>query len=273
MKDESIDRQASDLLPAGFDPLESMRILTDYLRNLELAYNDLVKKSVLSHRQTEANLRSATKNCDDLEQEKDRLTKDLIQLSGQVEELESLLVSVNQKIMNYDKQSKKLHRENEDLENRLLQKENDCNFYKSENDRLTKDYEAMSSNLSSVNTRVDDLERKLVSEKNSTLTQEKEVRRLSSLLSEAQSKNQLVEQKMVEATYHYQDEVKKLNDKLGSDAKHEMTLLRKRVKMAIGPELDDLDHLSKEKLSTELASNLKALMSRFISKLQQIGLF
>jgi hypothetical protein len=42
--------------------------------------------------------------------------------------------------------------------------------------------------------------------------------------------------------------------------------------MAIGPEMEDMEHLSKEKLSTELASNLKALMSRFVSKLQQVGL-
>ncbi|MDR0620635.1 MAG: hypothetical protein LBJ61_01965 [Deltaproteobacteria bacterium] len=273
MKDENIDRQASDLLPAGFDPLESMRILTDYLRNLETAYNELVKKSVLNQRQIEANLRVVSKSCEDLEQEKDRLTKDLMHLSGQVEELESILVTANQKIMNYDKQSKKFHRDNEDLENRLMKKENDCNFYMSENERLTKDYESMSSNLSSVNNRVDDLERKLVTEKNFTLTQEKEVRRLSSLLSESQSKNALLEQKLDEAAGHYQEEVKKLNDKLGADAKHELSLLRKRVKMAIGPEMEDLELLSKEKLSTELASNLKALMSRFISKLQQVGLF
>ncbi|MDR2302542.1 MAG: hypothetical protein LBF38_10935, partial [Deltaproteobacteria bacterium] len=171
------------------------------------------------------------------------------------------------------KLSKKLHRDNEELENKLMKKENDCNFFLLENDRLTKDYEAMSSNMSSVNNRVDDLERKLVSERNSTLTQEKEVRKLSSLLSEAQSKNVLLEQKMEEASAHFQEEIKKLNDKLGADAKHELSLLRKRVKMAIGPELEDMENLSKEKLSTELASNLKALMSRFVSKLQQVGLF
>ncbi|MDR2367995.1 MAG: hypothetical protein LBF58_07810 [Deltaproteobacteria bacterium] len=273
MKDENIDRQASDLLPAGFDPLESMRILSDYLRNLEVEYNELVKKSVLNQRQIEANLRVVSKSCDDLEQEKDRLTKDLIHLSGQVEELESILVTANQKIMNYEKLSKKLHRDNEDLENRLMKKENDCNFYMSENDRLTKDYESMSSNMSSVNNRVDDLERKLVAEKNSTLTQEKEVRKLSSLLSESKSKNDLLEQKLQEAAGHYQEEVRKLNDKLGADAKHELSLLRKRVKMAVGPELEDMDKLSKEKPSSEMASDLRALMSRFISKLQQVGLF
>jgi SMC interacting uncharacterized protein involved in chromosome segregation len=271
--EDSIDRQASDLLPAGFDPLESMRILTDYLRNLEVAYNELIKKSVLNQRQIEASLRVSSKACEDLTQEKDRLTRDLLHLSSQVEELENLMVTANQKIMTYDKLSKKLHRENEELETKYLKKENDCNFYITENDRLTKDYELMSSNLASGNNRVDDLERKLVAEKNSTLTQEKEVRKLSSLLSEAVSKNGLLEQKLIEAASHYQEEVKKLNDKLGADAKHELNLLRKRVKMAIAPELEDLEKLSKEKLSTELASNLKALMSRFVSKLQQVGLF
>jgi chromosome segregation ATPase len=273
MKDDSLDRQASDLLPAGFDPLDSLRILTDYLRNLEVAYNELIKNSVLHQRQIEANLRVASKTCEDLEQEKERLTRDLIHLSNQVEELESLLVTANQKIMNYDKQSKKLYRDNEELENKFLKKENDCNFYQTENDRLTKDYESMSSNLASINNRVDDLERKLVAERNSTLTQEKEARRLSSLLSESLSKNKLLEDKLAEAASHFQEEVKKLNDKLGAEAKHELSLVRKRVKMAIGPELDELDKLSKEKLSAELASNLRALISRFISKLQQVGLF
>ncbi|MDR0354849.1 MAG: hypothetical protein LBJ64_03845 [Deltaproteobacteria bacterium] len=272
MADEHIDRQASDLLPAGFDPIESMKILTDYLGKLEVEYNELVKKSVLTQRQIEAQLRAATKSNDDLNQERDRLTKDLILISSQVEELENLLSTANQKMANYEKQSKKLHRDNEDLENRLLKKENDCNFYLSENDRLTKDYESISGNLTSANNRVDDLERKLVAEKNQTLTQEKEVRRLSSLLSEAFSKNAILDQKLTESAAQYQEEVKKVSEKMAGDTMHELAVLRKRVKMAIAPEMDDLEKMSQEKLSVELASNLKALMARFISKLQQVGL-
>ncbi|MDR1297958.1 MAG: hypothetical protein LBO05_11455 [Deltaproteobacteria bacterium] len=271
MREDSIDRQASDLLPAGFDPLESMRVLTEYMRNLELAYNELIKKSNISKRQLEASLRAVTKTNEDLEQEKDRLTKDLLMISSQVEELESLLSTSNQKIGGYEKQSKKLHRDNEDLETKLLKKENDCNFYMSETERLTKDYETISSGMVGTNNRVDDLERKLVAEKNQTLTQEKEVRRLSSLLSESVSKNKLLDQKITEAASQYQEEVRKLNEKMMTDSKHELAVLRKRVKLAIAPEIDEMEKLSSEKLSTELASNLRALLSRFVSKLQQVG--
>jgi chromosome segregation ATPase len=271
MKDDFLDRSASDLLPAGFDPIEAMRILIEYLRNLETAYNDLLKNTTLHQRQTEATLRAAVKANDDLELEKDRLTKDLLHLSNRVEELESLQVTTHQKIVNYEQQSKKLYTENERLEHQLVKKENDNNFYLSEVERLTRDYEAVNSSVSSVNNRADDLERKLAAERNQVMTYEKENRRLSSLLSEARSKNQILEGKLTELSGAHNDEVRKLNDKLRSDAKHEINLLKKQVKMAINPELEDLEKLSKEKLSGELASNLKALMNRFISKLEQVG--
>ena len=192
-------------------------------------------------------------------------------LSAQVEELETHLSTANHKLTNFEKQSKKLHRDNEELENKLAKKENDNSFYLAEVERLRHDYEIVSSNTTSVNNRADELERRLAAERNQILTSEKECLRLSSLLSESQSKVTILEQKLQEQEVAHSDEVRKLNDKMGSDAKHEVALLRKRVKMAVTPELEDLEKLSRDKLSAELASNLKALISRFISKLEQVG--
>jgi chromosome segregation ATPase len=271
MKEDFIERQASDFLPSGFDPIESLRILTDYVRTLELAFNELNQKSGLSQRQMDAALRGAKKANDDLEQEKERLTRDLISLSNQVEELENHLVTSNQKLTNFEKQSKKLYRDNIELETSLTKKENDNNFYLAEVERLRHDFELVSGNVVSINTRADDLERKLATERNLTMTHEKETRRLSSLLSEAQSKNVILENKLIEQDKVHSEEIKKISEKIGTDAKHEVSLLKKRLKMAITPELEDLEKLSRDKLSAELASNLKALMGRFISKLEQVG--
>jgi chromosome segregation ATPase len=248
-----------------------MRILTEYLRTLEISYNDLVNKSTINQRQMEAALRAANKTNDDLEQEKERLTRELMAISNQVEELENHLSTANHKLTNFEKQSKKLHRDNEELENKLIKKENDNNFYLAEVERLRHDYEIVSSNITSVNNRADELERRLAAERNQILTSEKECRRLASLLSESQSKTAILEQKLHEQEALHADDLKKLQDKMGSDAKHEVGLLRKRVKMAITPELEDMEKLSRDKLSAELASNLKALISRFISKLEQVG--
>ncbi|MDR2444100.1 MAG: hypothetical protein LBE31_11340 [Deltaproteobacteria bacterium] len=270
-KDEFLDRQASDFLPSGFDPLESMRILTDYMRNLEIAFNDLTHKTTISQRQLEASLRASKKTIDDLEQEKERLTKDLLSLSNQVEDLENQMATANHKLSNYEKQSKKLHRDNEDLETNLIKKENDNNFYLAEVDRLRRDFEMVSGNMTNVNNRADDLERRLAAERAVTLSNEKETRHLSSLLSESQSKITILEQKLIELDSQHGEELKKLNEKLSNDSKHEVTLLKKRLKMAVTPELEDLEKLTGEKLSAELASNLKALLSRFISKIEQVG--
>ncbi|MDR1546881.1 MAG: hypothetical protein LBU12_09295 [Deltaproteobacteria bacterium] len=269
--DDPIDRRASDLLPAGFDPLESMRVLTDYIRNLEMAYNDLIKKSTFSQRNIEAALRAATKSNDDLEKERERLTKELIHISSQIEELESLLGTANQKVSNFEKQAKELHRINEDLENRLSKEENNCNFYITELTRLKNDYEAMSLNMTNVNTRNDDLERKLAAERTQTMSHEKECRRLTSSISEAQGKIQFLEQKRAEMATLRDEELKKLQERLASDARHEVAVLKKRVKTALGPEMLDIHKLGGEKLSSELASNLKALIGRLVSKLEQLG--
>ena len=271
MKDVLIERHASDLLPAGFDPIEAMRILTEYLRTLEISYNELVNKSTVNQRQMEAALRAANKANDDLEQEKERLTRDLLALSSQVEDLENHLNTANHKLANFEKQSKKLYRDNEELENKLAKKENDNSFYLGEVERLRHDYEVVSSNVASVNNRADELERRLAAERNQILTSEKECRRLGSLLSESQSKVAILDQKLQEQEMGHMDDVRKLGEKMASDTKHEVSLLKKRLKMAVTPELEDLEKLSREKLSAELASNLKALINRFISKLEQVG--
>ncbi|MDR3204712.1 MAG: hypothetical protein LBV23_08205 [Deltaproteobacteria bacterium] len=269
---KGVERQASDFLPAGFDPVGSMQILIDYLVKMEEAFNELVKKSDLSHRQMEASMRSAAKRSDDLLQEKENLVKDLLNLSSQVEELESMLASCSQKIDTFEKQSRKLHRANEELEVQLLKKQNDSAFYMNEVERLTKDFETINNSLSSSNSRMDELERKLQGERNQVLTNEKEIRRLNSLLSEAQSKNKLLETKLAELLLNHTNELKSVTEKHSSEFRHEVSMLKKRIKLAILPELEDFQKLKDEKQSPDLASSLKALMGRFVSKLEQIGL-
>ncbi|MDR1608614.1 MAG: hypothetical protein LBT38_09445 [Deltaproteobacteria bacterium] len=271
LSDLSQDKQASDLLPAGFDPHQSLRIILDYLRNLETMFTDLRKKSSIQQRQSEASLRATSKAKDDLEQERERLTKDLISLTSQLEEMESSLLTASQKVSSYEKQVKKLHRDNEELENRMIQKENDNNFLQSEMGRLTSDFETVNSNLINMGNRVDGLERKLATERGQTLSQEKECRRLSSSLMEAQGKIQILETKLSEMGVKHGEELKKITERYNADAKHEVTLLKKRVKTALAPELNDLEKLSTEKLSSDLASNLRALVNRLLSKLQQAG--
>ncbi|MDR1313488.1 MAG: hypothetical protein LBQ12_07275 [Deltaproteobacteria bacterium] len=271
MSEVKPEQQATDFLPAGFDPIQSMRILTDYLITLESSYNDFQKRVSVQQRQAEATIRGITKTRDDLEAEKERLTRDLMVITSQVEELESSLLTANQKVMNYEKQYKKLVRDNEAMEAMLSKKENDNHFLQAEVERLTKDYESANSNLLGINSRMEELERKLAAERTHTSVQEKEVRQLSSSLFEAQGKNKVLEKKINDQENHQSDEIKKLNSRIDSNAKHELNLLRKRVRTALGPELHDLNKYETEKPSAELASNMKALMSRLIAKLEQVG--
>jgi chromosome segregation ATPase len=271
MSEMNLEQHTQDFLPAGFDPIQSMRILTDYLISLEASYNDFRKRISVQQRQVEANLRNLTKERDDLEQEKERLTRDLMVITGQVEELESAILTANQKVMNYEKQTKKFHRDNEAMETLLLKKENDNHFLQAEVDRLTKDFESTNSNMLGINSRMEELERKLASERARSAVQDKEVRQLSSSLYEAQGKNKILEKKLDDLESKHAEEVKKLNDRIESNAKHELNLVKKRVRTALGPELSDLDKLSNEKASNELASNLKALIDRLIVKLEQVG--
>ncbi|MDR1039559.1 MAG: hypothetical protein LBR80_05210 [Deltaproteobacteria bacterium] len=271
MSEVKPEQQAADFLPAGFDPIQSMRILTDYLITLESSYNDFQKRVSVQQRQAEAAIRVITKARDDLEAEKERLTRDLLVITSQVEELESVLLTANQKAMNYEKQYKKLIRDNEAMEGLLTKKENDNHFLQAEVERLTKDYESTNSNLLGINSRMEELERKLAAERTHTSVQEKEVRQLSSSLFEAQGKNKVLEKRFQDLEAHQTDEIKKLNSRIESNAKHELNLLKKRVRTALGPELQDLGKYENDKASAELASNLKALMARLIAKLEQVG--
>jgi chromosome segregation ATPase len=271
MSEVKLEQQATDFLPAGFDPIQSMRILTDYLITLESSYNDFQKRVSVQQRQAEATIRVITKARDDLEQEKDRLTRDLLVITSQVEELESALLTANQKGINFEKQFKKLLRDNEAMEAMLSKKENDNHFLQAEVERLTKDYESSNSNLLGINSRMEELERKLAAERTHTSVQEKEVRQLSSALFEAQGKNKVLEKKFQDLENQQTDEIKKLNSRIDSNAKHELNLLRKRVRTALGPELQDMLKYENDKPSSELASNLKALMSRLVAKLEQVG--
>ncbi|MDR1037061.1 MAG: hypothetical protein LBT40_10965 [Deltaproteobacteria bacterium] len=271
MSEVKTEQQAADFLPAGFDPIQSMRILTDYLITLESSYDDFQKRVSAQQRQAEATIRAITKTRDDLDAEKERLTRDLLVITSQVEELESALLTANQKVMNYEKQFKKVVRDNEAMEAILGKRENDNHFLQAEVERITKDYETANSNLLGINSRMEELERKLAAERTHTSVQEKEVRQLSSALFEAQGKNKILEKKILDQENQQVDEIKKLHSRIESNAKHELSLMRKRVRTALGPELQDLGKYENDKPSAELASNLKALMSRLIAKLEQVG--
>ncbi|MDR0882898.1 MAG: hypothetical protein LBP55_10265 [Candidatus Adiutrix sp.] len=272
MNSEERLRQVNELLPAGFDPHQTMRVLAGYLRNLETAFEDFKKTSSTEQRQLVSECRSIGKIRDDLKQEVERLTNDLIELTNTLEDQESQLATANQKVLNYEKQFKKLHRDNSEMANKLTQKENDANFYRQELARSVQDGDALAASLQSANTRVEDLERKLAVEREAATMHEKESRRLNLILSESHDKIALAERKLEETVIRYSEEIKRLTDRANTDTQHEVTLLKKRVRSSTAPELRDLNQLLSAKMSAETASNFKSLFIRLLTKLEQAGL-
>jgi chromosome segregation ATPase len=265
-------RQLTDMLPAGLEPIPAMKILAGYLETLETTFTEYRKVIGLERRQLESDCRSLSKNNNDQKQELERLTSDLLELTNTLEEQESLLSTANQKVANYEKQFKRLHRENSELSNKLTQKENDSIFYRQELDRCVQENEAGTSGLAAANARIDELERRLAAERENTLSHEKEARRLGLTLSESQNKNAITERKMEEMVGKYNEEIKRLSDRSNADAHHEVALLRKRVRSSVAPEMREFQQLLAARLSLESASNFKALMVRLISKMEQAGL-
>lgn len=265
-------RQQGELLPPGFDPHQAMRTLARYMKNLEEAFEDYKKVASAERRQLDGEYRSLIKVRDDQRQEVERLTNDLMDLTNTFEEQESLLSTANQKVQSYEKQFKKLHRENSELGNKLTQKENDANFYRQELARSVQEVESLTAALQTANMRLEELERKLAVERETAIMHEKEARRLNLILSESQGKNAITERKLEESVVKYTDEIKRLNDRAAADALHEVNLLKKRVRSSMAPELRELDKLMNAKMNVEVASNLKALMIRMITKLEQAGL-
>jgi len=265
-------RHHTELLPPGFDHHQAMRILAGYMQNLEEAFDDYKKMSTAERRQLDGDYRALAKVRDDQRQEVERLTTDLMDLTNTFEEQESLLSTANQKVQSYEKQFKKLHRENSELSNKLAQKENDANFYRQELARSAQEVESLSATLKSANLRLEELERKLAVERETSIMHEKEARRLNLILSESQGKNAITERKLEDAVLKYTGEIKRLTDRAAADALHEVNLLKKRVRSSVAPELRELDKLMNMKLNVETASNLKALMVRLITKLEQAGL-
>ena len=272
MKEQFEERQPGDILPAGFDPHQAISILGDYIRDLENSFDELRKTSLTEKKQIETDLRTFTKIKDDQQQEIERLTHDLLELTTALEESESSLVSANQKSITYENQLKKLHRDHADLQGRFTQKENDANFYKQELDHQLQELETSVSTISSLNKRIEEMERRLATERNSGLDHEKEVRRLTLDISECQGKIKLMQKKIDDGTNKYNEEIKRLSERMLTDAQHEANLLKKRVRSSVAPEMRDLEKIFSEKLSIEVASNLKALLSRMVSKLEQEGL-
>lgn len=265
-------RQQGELLPPGFDPHQAMRTLARYMKNLEEAFEDYKKVASAERRQLDGEYRALIKVRDDQRQEVERLTNDLMDLTNTFEEQESLLSTANQKVQSYEKQFKKLHRENSELSNKLTQKENDASFYRQELARSVQEVESLTAALQTANMRLEELERKLAVERETAIMHEKEARRLNLILSESQGKNAITERKLEESVVKYSDEIKRLTDRAAADALHEVNLLKKRVRSSMAPELRELDKLMNAKMNVEVASNLKALMIRMITKLEQAGL-
>lgn len=270
--DERGIRHAGDLLPAGFDPHDAMRILSAYLLNLEASFDDFKKSANAKQRNLESEYRALSKTKDDQKQELERLHVDLLDLTNTLEEQESQISTSSQKMLNYEKQFKKLHRENSELTNKLTQKENDADFYRQELERSARENESLTSSMQMANMRVEELERRLAVERETSTMHEKEARRLGLVLSESQGKVGITERKLEEAVVKYSDEIRRLTDRANADAQHEVSLLRKRVRSSVAPEMREMEKLMGDKLSIETASNLKALLARLLSKLEQAGL-
>ena len=265
-------RQMADLLPAGLAPAQAMKILTNYLQALEKTFTDYRKAACQERRQLESDCRALNKAGDDQKQELERLTSDLLELTSTLEEQESLLSTASQKVGNYEKQFKRLVRDNSELTNKLAQKESDAIFFRQELNRSLQENEAGVSILATANARIEELERRLAVERENVISQEKEVRRLTVAFSESQNKNAITERKMEEMVVKYNEEIRRLSDRTSADAHHEVAILRKRVRSNMAPEIREFHHILPEKPTLEMASNLKALMQRLLAKLEQAGL-
>lgn len=271
LKDERV-HQTAELLPAGFDPHQAMSILTDYVRNLEEAYEDLKKNYGTERRQLESEYRALLKIKDDQKQEIDRLTADLLDLTNSFEEQESQLATANQKLFSYEKQFKKNQRDHSELLNKLTQKENDASFYRQELARSVQENDHLSSSLGAANQRLEESERKLAVEREAALMHEKEARRLNLILSESQGKIALTERKLEDAVVKYSNEIKRLLDRSSADSAHEVSLLKKRIISSTAPEIRELLALLTRKSSPELCHAFKAVFTRYLDKLEQAGL-
>ncbi|MDR2934404.1 MAG: hypothetical protein LBV70_00760 [Candidatus Adiutrix sp.] len=265
-------RQLADLLPTGLDPPQGLKLLCNYYLALDKTFNDYRKAAALWRRQMESDCRALNKANEEQKQEMERLTSDLLELTNTLEEQESLLSTANQKVVNYEKQFKRLHRENSEMTNALTQKENDAIFLRQELDRSVQENEAGTALLTTANSRINELERRLAVERENTLSHEKEVRRLTLALSESQNKNTITERKMEEMVVKYNDEIRRLTERSTADAHHEIALLRKRARSNAAPEMREFRQLVSAKPTLEMVSNLKALMLRFLAKLEQAGL-
>lgn len=271
MKDDNV-RQTADFLPAGFEPHKAMSVLADYIRNLEEAYEDLKKTYGGERRQLESEYRALLKTKDDQQQEIDRLTSDLLDLTNTFEEQESQLATANQKLFSYEKQFKKHQRDHSELLNKLTQKENDASFYRQELARSVQENEHLNSSLKAANQRLEDSERKLAVEREAALMLEKEARRLNLVLSESQGKIDLNERKLEESVLKYSNEIKRLVDRSSAEATHEVNLLKKRIISSVAPEMRELLSLMGHKNSPELCRAFKTVFSRYLDKLEQVGL-
>jgi len=264
--------QTAEMLPAGFDPHQAMSVLTDYVRNLEEAYEDLKKTYNGERRQLESEYRALLKLKDDQKQEIDRLTADLLDLTNSFEEQDSQLATANQKLFSYEKQFKKHQRDQSELMNKLTQKENDANFYRQELARSVQENEHLTKTLQAANQRLEDSERKLAVEREAALMHEKEARRLNLVLSESQGKIALTEKKLEDAVIKYSNEIKRLLDRSGADATHEANLLKKRIITSTAPEMRELLAMMGRKTSAELCHAFKTVFARYLDKLDQAGL-
>lgn len=265
-------RRITDLLPAGLDPYQTLKLLAEYVRSLEETFDESKKNAAAEKKQMESDYRVLKKKKEDQKQERDRLTADLMEVTNTLEDQDSVLATANQKVSGYEKQLKKLHRETNELANKLTQKENDASFYRQELERSVKENEQLLKKNQKVGLKVEELEQKLAVERETVALHDKEARRLHLMVSESQDKVGLTEQKMEDTVLRYSDEVRRLTDRMNADSQHEVALLRKRVRSSVAPEMHEMDQLMVARLNIDTANSLRSLVGRLVTKLEQAGL-
>ncbi|MBF0529014.1 MAG: hypothetical protein HQK55_07050, partial [Deltaproteobacteria bacterium] len=108
--------------------------------------------------------------------------------------------------------------------------------------------------------------------KTKTTELEKQVRKLTNSLGEAQGKISLLEKKLEEAADRHADDVRRLTERIPHEASHEVSLFQKRIEASLVSEFKELERMESAPMSIELGANLRTLLRRIYSKMQHIGL-
>jgi chromosome segregation ATPase len=246
--------------------------LEDYVSNLDQELEKIKRESEDEIKRAQVELRHLRERIEETTQEIERLNRIRNGLETQIDALEGSLDEERKKNAIIDKQVRIMTKDLAEARAYGRTVEEKLDLAEKKNQEIRVDLERLAAGKSRLESRLEDREKSLDEERRKALELDKQARRLSRTLLETQNKVEILDQKIEDNETKYQEQLKKLNQKMTHEIENEVRSFQNRIESCLSTEYKDYEKVETSKMTVQIGENLRHQMKMLFTRFSEMGI-